>query len=488
MRRWILGLSAAAACVGLLYLVRKYPVSQTGGLFGASGSDQVEESSASHVAPTSPDGKAPRPETSASAAGFAGAPSALAGLDLLHIAFDDEGTTAPLPNQGVARLSLDPELQRMANSLLASRHLPLAAVVMVDPTTGHVLAYASHVESGPARDLCAEASAPAASVFKIVTGTALVDAEGLGPDARECYAGGGMQRIHALDLEDNPRRDRWCITLSDAMGKSINPVFARLALRRLKPKSLEEAALAYGFGQKVPFDVDVQPSSLELPPEPLEYARTAAGFFHTTLSPMQAAAISTTLARGGEAVRLRIVREAMDGEGKPIFAEPEKPSLRRIMKPETAQAVATMMEHTITEGTSYRAFRDGAGRPFLRGIAVAGKTGTLSDHESGRLFTWFTGFAPSRPVANVKPVAIATLVVNDPAWSIKANVVAREMLRTYFAQQGVEHVSRPGVATAGNPRRTPKPATGPSRREHAKTAAQPVLSAMASSRPRTSRR
>jgi len=510
MRRWIFGLSAAVVCAGLIYAVRKFPANAV----DPTGGNEVEESSVSHVSPSpaNPEtkdkgGASAKPEAGASAAALPGASPSLAGIDLLHIAADDDGTTAPLPNQGVARLSVDPELQRTANAILGSRHMPEAAVVLVDPATGHVITYASHVESGPARDLCAEARAPAASIFKVVTGTALVDAAELGPETRECYAGGGDQRIMAIDLEENPRRDRWCTTLGDAMGRSINPVFARLALRRLKPKALEDAAQSYGFGQKVPFDVDVEPSALTIPGEPLEYARTAAGFFHTTLSPLQAAAISTTLARGGDAVRLRIVHEALDAEGKAFYTEPDKPPSRRILKPETAQAVVSMMEHTVSEGTSYRAFRDAGGRPFLRGIPVAGKTGTLADPETGRLYTWFTGFAPSRPVANVKPVVVAALVVNDPVWSVKANVVAREMLRAYFAQQNVEHVTAPAVALSGKKHRdvetdrdaergvernaartrrvaTPTQSTQPT--QNAKN--QPVLSAMASSRPRTSRR
>src|SRR5882672_9790907 len=137
MRRWILGLSAAAGCVGLFYLVRKFPANGV----DATGGNQVGESSVSHVAPNpsnGPEGKAngTKPEAGASAATLPAASPALAGLDLMHIAIDDEGTTAPLPNQGVAHLSLDPELQRTAQAMLTARHLPEAAVVMVDPATG----------------------------------------------------------------------------------------------------------------------------------------------------------------------------------------------------------------------------------------------------------------------------------------------------------------------------------------------------------------
>jgi peptidoglycan glycosyltransferase len=368
----------------------------------------------------------------------------MTGLDLTHIALDDEGASAPATGHRVARLTIDPELQRTAMGVMRSHQLPQASIVMTDPATGNVLVYASRAESGPLRDGCAEATAPAASVFKIITGSALVQDAGLTPDTRECYSG-GEHEISQLDLEENPQRDRWCVTLAGAMGRSVNTVFGRLAQQHLKPKALEDMAEAYGFGHSLPFDVAVQASTLKLPSDPLGYARTAAGFWNSTLSPLQAASISTTLARGGEAVRLTIVRDVREPGGAVIYTASPAAPLRRVVAKETAQAVTTMMEHTVSEGTSYRAFHDLAGASFLPGVTVAGKTGTLS--EGDHLYTWFTGFAPSRTMPGVRPVTIAVLVVNHPTWKTKANVVAREMLRAYFFQQNVERVTRPSLGT-----------------------------------------
>lgn len=373
-------------------------------------------------------------------------PPPLVGLDLAKLGIDDAGVTAPLANRRVARLTLDPELQETATKLLRAYKLPEASIVLADPLTGEVLVYASHVEEGKPRDLASEATAPAASVFKVITGSALVEQAGQGPDTRQCYSG-GEHDIRAIDLEESPQRDRWCTTLSGAMGRSINTVFARMAQKHLKPAGLEEMAHAYGFGEPVPFDIPVAPSTLKLPAESLGFARTAAGFWNSTLSPVEAVWISTIVARGGDAPRLRLVREVIE-DGKPIWTAPAgaQPGIRRVISHETAQAVTTMMEHTVSEGTSYRAFRDRRGASFLPDISVAGKTGTLTDAQTQRFYTWFSGFAPSRPhEGGPRPVAISVLVVNKPTWKIKANVVAREMLRAYFAQQKVERVSKPKI-------------------------------------------
>jgi penicillin-binding protein A len=99
----------------------------------------------------------------------------------------------------------------------------------------------------------------------------------------------------------------------------------------------------------------------------------------------------------------------------------------------------------VTEGTSFHAFHDAHGTPFLPNLSVAGKTGTLTDDHAHRFYTWFTGFAPSHPVQGVRPVAVAVLVVNGPAWRVKANVVAREVLQAYFAAQKASGVAYPKV-------------------------------------------
>jgi cell division protein FtsI/penicillin-binding protein 2 len=370
-------------------------------------------------------------------------PAVVAGLDLLHVSVEGGRLEAPAA-AGTAQLTLDPELQRVSLGLMAAHHLPEAAVVLMDVATGRLLVYASHVDKGPPRDLCSEATAPSASVFKVVTAAALVEDAHLGAETKQCYSG-GEQRINSVDLVDDPQRDRWCVTLAGAMGRSINTVFARLAKGHLSPPQLETMARRFGYGQPLSFDVPVQPSSLRMPAEPLEFARTAAGFWNTTLSPLEAAEISAIVAREGEAVRPSVVEKVVAGDSA-VWSAPENSATWHVVGRDTAAELATMMEHTVAEGTCWRAFHDGRGAAFLPGISVAGKTGTLTDAETKRYYTWFTGFAPSRPTPGLPPVAVAVLVVNGPSWQVKANVVARDVLRAYVAAHGVPGVTRPSLS------------------------------------------
>jgi penicillin-binding protein A len=366
-----------------------------------------------------------------------------AGLDLSRVSAGDGICTAAV-DAGRAQLTLDVDLQRTATTLMTARHLPEAAVVLMDVATGHLLVYASHVERSSPRDLCAEATAPSASVFKIVTAAALVEDAHLGPETKQCYQG-GEQHIAPIDLVENAQRDRWCTTLAGALGHSINTVFARLAKEHLAPEQLDAMARRFGYGQAVPFDAPVQPSAVHIPSDPLGFARTAAGFWNTTLSPLEAAQMSAIVARGGEGVRASVVDAVVSRSGAVLWSAPAYPAAGRVIARDTADKVASMMERTVSEGTSWRAFHDPHRAAFLPGIGVAGKTGTLTDSDGHRYYTWFTGFAPSKAIEGVGQVAVAVLVVNGPTWRIKANVLARDVLRAYFASKKVPGVTRPRV-------------------------------------------
>jgi len=428
MRRLAIGLSAVALAVILSPLARRF---SKGGSAATTDALPGDDISLSHAKPSEPL-KAEAPTVTPSNSG----------VDLMHMGFDDSGAIAPTASGRTAKLTIDPAMQRAATTLLRVHRLPRAAIVLVDTETGNVLAYAGRSENAPTRDVVAEARAPAASVFKIVTGSALVENAQLTADTQECYSG-GEHEILPQNLEENATRDKSCTTLAGAMGHSTNAVFAKLALEHLKPEMLEAQARAFGFDDPVPFDVPIEASTLKLPADDLGYARTAAGFWNSTLSPLQAAWLSTTIARGGEAPRLSIVRELVEKNGAVSYEAPAPSVVRRAVAPATALQVTAMMEKTVSEGTSRRAFHDGSGRSYLPGITVAGKTGTLADPETHALYTWFTGFAPSHPTPGTKQVAVAVLVVNRPAWHIKANVIAREMLRAYFAEQNAAHVTVP---------------------------------------------
>lgn len=365
-------------------------------------------------------------------------PPPLSHIDLTQIDASGEVATAPAHGERVAELTLDPHYQRAAMRMLRERKVPEASIVMTDVRTGEVLVWANHAEDGPLRDFASEASAPSASIFKIVTGAGLME-QGLRPSTKVCYRG-GKSRLTEDDLVPNERRDKWCATMSEAMGRSLNTVFARMANEHINREQLTNVASRLGWDAEIPFDVPVTTSRLDFPEDDFGLAKSAAGFWNTTLSPFQAVNLATTIANQGEMIRLSIVRRVQDEDGDLYQSSGERQPYRRSLDPRTADMVRTMMENTVHNGTSYKAFHDRAGRPYLPKIRVAGKTGTLMRPKpEGPLYTWFVGFAPS----DAPEVAIAVLASNRPAWRVKANTLAAKMLRVYFADQGRKGVRHP---------------------------------------------
>lgn len=352
--------------------------------------------------------------------------SHVAGFDPLSTHLVEGRLVSELPNGRTALLTLDPGLQAHVESILARYEVPFGALVAIEPATGRVLAYASHSSADAnAGDLARNPSPPSASVFKIITAAALVDA-GLQPDTRTCYSG-GFHRITASDLESDGRQ---CATLSEALGGSINTVFAKLADQHLEHERLQRFASAFGFGHALPFDAPMQPSAADMPDDRLEFARTAAGFWHSQMSPLHAAMIAATIANDGVMQRVSMIERLTDRNGK-VVAEHEPRAYRSVIERRTAELVSRMMERTVTHGTARSAFYDERGNPFLPGIRVAGKTGSLDQSSPYRAYSWWVGHAP----ANRPTIAVAALIGNTPLWRIKGSYLAREALRHYLVEK-----------------------------------------------------
>ncbi len=362
----------------------------------------------------------------------------LEGFDLMRLDLRPRRVLAPLSDGRHAELTLDPVIQRAALTEMKKYRVPEAGVVVQDVKTGSILAYASYVNEGAKFDVNAKAEPPAASVFKVITSAALVEKAGLNAKTEQCYRG-GRSRLMADELRDDPARDKWCATLAMAMGRSLNVVYGRLAQKHLTPEDVTAMGGAFGFGASVPFPVVNEAPTIEIPNDPLEFARASAGFWHTTLSPLAAVTIAQAVANGGVTLEPRIVQSIHKGKEK-LWEDTREPMvLRRTVKPETAAELTTMMIQTTQNGSAFKSFHDRRGRPFLPGITVAGKTGTLTKHKANRHYTWFIGFAPAE-----KPeIAISALVVNTPTWRIKGPELARNVLRAYFSKKGAKGVSPP---------------------------------------------
>ena len=351
-------------------------------------------------------------------------------IDLNTITGSASGFSARTSDGQTATLTLQPELQHCAQKLLQLAYPISGAALAVDCTTGRILACASY-RRGSAADNPLVVAVPAASLFKLVTTAALFRSGQVTPKTNVCFSG-GERRISRHHLEPPLKRDA-CPPFKTALGFSRNAVYAQLATQHLMRQQLLDQAEKLGFNRPLPFDVETSVGRLELPYNDLEFARAAAGFVGSELTPFGAAHLALTVAHQGRAARMRLVDRA-----GAYVAPTEATFLERGMSANTAWRLTRMMEVTVHSGTSLEAFSrpDAHSQSYLGSVRVAGKTGTLKRGKDAPTTTWFTGFAPSR-----KPrVAVTVMLQNAPLWRRKANEVARDMLRAYFADhRGVTH-------------------------------------------------
>jgi cell division protein FtsI/penicillin-binding protein 2 len=311
--------------------------------------------------------------------------------------------------KGDRPLTIDPNLQEKLTDLLARYDTPYGAVVVIEPSTGRVLAMAEHAADAPKmRGLTTKALFPAASVFKMVTASALLE-EGVSADEEECFHG-GERHIREKLLEDSAR-DRRCLTLTQALAQSANAVFAKLTHKHLTPDALLGAAERFHFNRAVDFPIPTDMSLAAVPDDTLGLAKAGAGFGDVFISPLQGAMMASVIANEG------LWRAPLLFEDQVRKA----PAPERVMPTQVAEDLGAMMAQTVSAGTGRKIFHQ-------RGYAIpdaAGKTGSLNDKHPYRDYTWFVGYAPREN----PQVAVAAVVVNGYKWRIHGPYVAREAIR-----------------------------------------------------------
>lgn len=203
---------------------------------------------------------------------------------------------------------------------------------------------------------------------------------------------------------------------------------------------------------------------------PVDHANLAYGQ-GIAVTPVQLATATAVLANGGRWVRPRVVaaRRHAGGLWQPAEASEE----RRVLEPETARSVVSMMESvTQTGGTARLA--------ALRDVSVAGKTGTAQkwDHAAGRysdhrFVAWFIGIAPAD-----NPRVVIVVALDEPRRPLHTGGASAAPL---FARVAETQLARFGIMTASQP--APRPVVT-AEAEAAPPSAVAVVSTAPASAPR----
>jgi cell division protein FtsI/penicillin-binding protein 2 len=350
------------------------------------------------------------------------------------------------------RYTLHPELSDAVWKALERGRFELAHVVVMDPATGAVLAYAS---TDPVR-FPPDKTYPAASLVKVITAAATLDRA---PQAAHetCHFVGSPWRL-TRDRLRSPKRGNEA-DMRKALATSNNQCFARWAVHRVGPNAMLGAIDR--FGMLTAPALGHPGGHADTPGDELALGELGSGLDGLQITPLHAAQLASTLV-DGRLVKPRWVAGAWNTEGQRV-AVPGGEGARQVLTPALAKQLRGWLVDTTVRGTARRAFRTRRG-PLLPGIPVAGKTGSLNGTDPKGHYEWFIGVAP----ADDPKLAIATVAVQGPRWWWSASQLAAEVLRSAFCPGGkcnrdaVERLKapldppgsgdvRPNVQTVGRP-------------------------------------
>jgi cell division protein FtsI/penicillin-binding protein 2 len=266
-----------------------------------------------------------------------------------------------------------------------------------------------------------------ASLFKIIIAAAAMEQKKVGPDTVVLFNGRACsENPKAWFVRPGKRNQQ--VDLTTAMGKSMNPVFGRLASEIVGRDDMMSMATRFGFNQQLFPGTPVTPSRAAEPQNDAQLKLMGAGLGRETkISPLHAAAMMAAIANDGVMMLPVLADRITNGAGDVLFCENSLP-VRRLLDQETAHQLARTLSQTVSSGTSRKAFHDRKGRPKLADINVAAKTGSINGSDPDGYYTWFAAYAP----AEDPQIALVALVVNQGKWKIKASQLGEQALEAFF--------------------------------------------------------
>ena len=221
--------------------------------------------------------------------------------------------------------------------------------------------------------------------------------------------------------------------------------------QKLGKVELDRYLRAFGFGKKTNIGFPGEPAGLLLDPD--HWYVTSMGTVPIgnglAVSALQMLQVYVTVANGGMYKAPRLVEATIDGDGVRHEVPVEEP--RRVISPETAGQLSSMLTQVVSTGTGTNA--------TVPGYLAAGKTGTArkplegARGYSGNYVASFVGFVPSQ-----EPRLAAVVVLDEPTPIYGGQVSAPVFARIMQYALRLERIPPP----PGSPEVGP-PANGPTR-------------------------
>ena len=352
-------------------------------------------------------------------------------------------------------LTIDRALQyeterALADAIVSSKAKGGMAVVM-DPTTGEILAMANLVTEKPGKapvppsdNMALTRVFEPGSTNKVVTLSAALEEGVVEPHTRQNVPD-TLQVADALFHDSEPHPLMWWTT-ADIMAHSSNVGTIQIAQRLGKAK-MDKYLRDFGLSDVT--DLDFPGESGGLMPDPGDWSGTSIGSIPigqgVAVTAVQMLGAFNIVANGGTYVAPSLVKATVDANGKVVPSAP--PETRRVVSEQTAAEVAAMLVGAVDVGTGSAA--------RIEGYTVAGKTGTArkpSETKAGYSDNYMASFAGFLPAEEPR---LSAIVVLDEPTPYYGGIVSAPVFAA-VGSFGIRHFgipSKPAATVGSSPTR-----------------------------------
>lgn len=346
-----------------------------------------------------------------------------------------KGLKEQVPSAGHAlTLTVDEVIQYIAEKELeeavSQARAKAGTIIVMEPQTGAILAMAVSPRFDPNavaaltpdrwRNRALTDTYEPGSTMKVVVAAAALEEKVMMPGSM-VFGENGRMTIANTTIHDHEKLG-W-MTFAQMIQKSSNIGAAKTGML-LGEQRLYRYLQAFGFGQRTEIDLPGEVSGLLKTPR--EWGRRSVASIsmgqEIGVTPLQMVSALAAIANDGVLMKPYVVSEVRDQKGQP-FKEVLPQVKRRVVSPETARTMTTILEGVVTNGTGTKA--------AIPGFRVAGKTGTAQkiDPRTGaysatQFVGSFVGFVPAEA-----PRLAMIVIIDEPQGEAWGGTVAAPVFR-----------------------------------------------------------
>ena len=337
-------------------------------------------------------------------------------------------------------LTIDKNLQYIAERELVAginqTESKAGTVVIMDPSTGKVLAMASFPEYNPNalfqhkpyqwRNRAVCDNFEPGSTFKVFVMAAALNEALISPQQKfNCE--NGVYRVGGKDIHDHKKYKT--LTAAEIIKYSSNIGVAKIG-KLLERKEMHRYLSDFGFGQT---------TGIDLPGEAAGFLRPHTNWFEVDLAaisfgqgvsvtPIQLTVAAAAIANGGYLMEPYVVERVVDSHGQTTQRNQPR-VVRKVIAQDVARVVTRMMEMTTEEGGT-------AINASVPGFRVAGKTGTAQKvdpvtggYSADKRLASFIGFLPAED-----PRLVMLVMLDEPQKGVYGGLTAAPVFSRVASQ------------------------------------------------------